>query len=65
MYAKRKALETQTAVKDEVSQRLYVDSTETRTCQKCADLDSVVESIQEKCSISKLQSYYGLLFRPL
>ena len=48
MYAKRTAQEAQTAITDEVARRLNVDSNELQTCEKCRDLDAIVDGIQRK-----------------
>ena len=50
VYAKRKAQEAQTAITDKVARHLNVDSNELQTCQKCTDLDAIIEGIKEKCS---------------
>jgi hypothetical protein len=52
VYAKRKTQEAQTAITDEVARR----SNELQTCQKCTDLDAIIEGIKEKCSTSNMEA---------
>ncbi len=61
VYAKRKAQEAQTAITDEVARRLNVDSNELQTCQKCTDLDAIIEGIKEKCSTSNMEAALKLI----
>jgi hypothetical protein len=61
VYAKRKAQEVQTAISDEVARRLNVDVNELQTCQKCTDLDAIIEGIKEKCSTSNMETTLKLI----
>ncbi|CAB3985060.1 Hypothetical predicted protein [Paramuricea clavata] len=61
VYAKRKAQEAQTAITDEVARRLNADSNELQTCQKCTDLDAIIEGIKEKCSTSNMEATLKLI----
>jgi hypothetical protein len=57
VYAKRKTQEAQTAITDEVARR----SNELQTCQKCTDLDAIIEGIKEKCSTSNMEATLKLI----
>ena len=61
VYARRKAQEVQTAIADEISRRVDVDSNELQTCKKCADLDAIIDGIKEKCSSSNLETTLKLI----
>ena len=56
VYAKRNAQEAQTAIADEISRCLDVDSNELQTCKKCTDLDAIIDGIKEQCSSSNLET---------